>query len=263
MKLKDFDFRIWDNTEKRYLNEIELHKYDKSPVEAGTTFTETDRINEVEFVKNKNDLEIELFTGLYDKKDKKVYENDIVKVKSLYDYFLAKISIHKEGTFYFEGKNGDYIGSLIYLVEDEGYTIEAIGNINENADLLKVKDDEAEENDIFFKGNMIVWLFGNYYSVYEVVKAYEKSYIISDLMGRQIEIDPRVAMNGGYKDAKDDLFLWYFEVMENEEIKIYPKKLTYNQMLEECKKNDIYIIKPLYSLGYTYNNNRGDFKNYN
>ncbi|ELQ6721620.1 hypothetical protein QRK54_001722, partial [Campylobacter coli] len=84
MKLKDFDFRIWDNTEKRYLNKIELHKYDKSPVEAGTTFTETDRINEVEFVKNKNDLEIELFTGLYDKKDKKVYENDIVKVKSLY-----------------------------------------------------------------------------------------------------------------------------------------------------------------------------------
>ncbi|EOV7677248.1 hypothetical protein ACORGP_001802 [Campylobacter coli] len=75
-------------------------------------------------------------------------------------------------------------------------------------------------------------------------------------MGRQIEIDPRVAMNGGYKDAKDDLFLWYFEVMENEEIKIYPKKLTYNQMLEECKKNDIYIIKPLYSLGYTYNNNK-------
>ncbi|EIF1586319.1 hypothetical protein LFR11_001878, partial [Campylobacter coli] len=55
MKLKDFDFRIWDNTEKRYLNEIELHKYDKSPVEAGATFTETDRINEVEFVKNKND----------------------------------------------------------------------------------------------------------------------------------------------------------------------------------------------------------------
>ncbi|EAI9879903.1 YopX family protein, partial [Campylobacter coli] len=70
-------------------------------------------------------------------KGKKVYENDIVKVKSLYDYFLAKISIHKEGTFYFEGKNGDYIGSLIYLVEDEGYTIETIGNIHENPELLK------------------------------------------------------------------------------------------------------------------------------
>ncbi|EAK8574476.1 hypothetical protein E7S01_09375, partial [Campylobacter jejuni] len=39
--------------------------------------------------------------------------------------------------FYFEGKNGDYIGSLIYLVEDEGYTIETIGNIHENPELLK------------------------------------------------------------------------------------------------------------------------------
>ncbi|EAK2898734.1 hypothetical protein C0959_09175, partial [Campylobacter coli] len=79
MKLKDFDFRIWDNTEKRYLNEIELHKYDKSPVEAGTTFTETDRINEVEFVKNKNDLEIELFTGYYDYKGNKIYIGDIIE----------------------------------------------------------------------------------------------------------------------------------------------------------------------------------------
>ncbi|ENU2668560.1 hypothetical protein ACE4N1_002006 [Campylobacter coli] len=66
-----------------------------------------------------------------------------------------------------------------------------------------------------------------------------------------------------YKEAKDDLFLWYFEILEKNEIKIYPKKMTYNQMMEECKKNDIYIIKPLYSLGYTYNNNREDFKNYN
>ncbi|MCW1618296.1 YopX family protein [Campylobacter jejuni] len=79
MKLKDFDFRIWDNTEKRYLNEIELHKYDKSPVEAGATFTETDRINEVEFVKNKNDLEIELFTGYYDYKGNKIYIGDIIE----------------------------------------------------------------------------------------------------------------------------------------------------------------------------------------
>ncbi|EAI4233985.1 hypothetical protein AXG23_08145 [Campylobacter coli] len=84
MKLKDFDFRIWDNTEKRYLNEIELHKYDKSPVEAGTTFTETDRINEVEFVKNKNDLEIELFTGYYDYKGNKTIE-DVYVVGNIHE----------------------------------------------------------------------------------------------------------------------------------------------------------------------------------
>lgn len=151
MKLKDFDFRIWDNIEKKYIktphglyientehndasncNRI-IANYEQRAFYIDYPFN--DRNNE--YYDNEESLSIELFTGLYDKKDKKVYENDIVKVKSLYDYFLAKISIHKEGTFYFEGKNGDYIGSLIYLVEDEGYTIEAIGNINENAELLK------------------------------------------------------------------------------------------------------------------------------
>ncbi|EHG5045367.1 hypothetical protein J4F05_001720 [Campylobacter coli] len=151
MKLKDFDFRIWDNIEKKYIksphglyientehndasncNRI-IANYEQRAFYIDYPFN--DRNNE--YYDNEESISIELFTGLYDKKDKKVYENDIVKVKSLYDYFLAKISIHKEGTFYFEGKNGDYIGSLIYLVEDEGYTIEAIGNINENAELLK------------------------------------------------------------------------------------------------------------------------------
>ncbi|EAH8217917.1 hypothetical protein DUH32_09205 [Campylobacter coli] len=151
MKLKDFDFRVWDNIEKKYIktphglyientehndasncNRI-IANYEQRAFYIDYPFN--DRNNE--YYDNEESISIELFTGLYDKKDKKVYENDIVKVKSLYDYFLAKISIHKEGTFYFEGKNGDYIGSLIYLVEDEGYTIEAIGNINENAELLK------------------------------------------------------------------------------------------------------------------------------
>lgn len=138
MKLKDFDFRIWDG--KKYINNIKggvyIHKINDHIKCLNRNQDCYDYEFELDDLDNSN-LEIELFTGLYDKKGKKVYENDIVKVKSLYDYFLAKISIHKEGTFYFEGKNGDYIGSLIYLVEDEGYTIETIGNINENAELLK------------------------------------------------------------------------------------------------------------------------------
>ncbi|EHE2383083.1 hypothetical protein QDT15_000396, partial [Campylobacter coli] len=138
MKLQDFDFRIWDKTKEEFLKkEPTLIKIDNERVIAGRIsrfYANTADITD-KFIGNGNDLEIELWTGIYDKNGKKIYEGDIVKTKSPYDCFLAKVGIHKEGTFYFEGKNGDYIGSLIYLVEDEGYTIETIGNIHENPEL--------------------------------------------------------------------------------------------------------------------------------
>ncbi|EPY8039699.1 YopX family protein [Campylobacter coli] len=145
MKLKDFDFRIWSVKKEKYLDELYNNIISLSSDKSIKGYNRNYKILAIEFspydsiplMNDEECFEIELFTGIYDKKGKKVYENDIVKVKSLYDYFLAKISIHKAGTFYFEGKNGDYIGSLIYLVEDEGYTIETIGNIHENKELLK------------------------------------------------------------------------------------------------------------------------------
>ncbi|EFS2150834.1 hypothetical protein HX473_001335 [Campylobacter jejuni] len=140
MKLQDFDFRIWDKTKEEFLKkEPTLIKIDNERVIAGRIsrfYANTADITD-KFIGNGNDLEIELWTGIYDKNGKKIYEGDIVKTKSPYDCFLAKVGIHKEGTFYLESKSRDYIGSLIYLVEDEGYTIETIGNIHENPELLK------------------------------------------------------------------------------------------------------------------------------
>ncbi|EMH3594372.1 hypothetical protein V6H58_001797 [Campylobacter coli] len=145
MKLKDFDFRIWDNTEKRYLNEIELHKYDKSPVEAGTTFTETDRINEVEFVKNKNDLEIELFTGYYDDKGNKIYIGDIIEClvftnEKNSEIFYEIICFDMELGLCSKLSNGD--GGYLFDLRrhKNNKTIEdvyVVGNIHENKELLK------------------------------------------------------------------------------------------------------------------------------
>lgn len=145
MKLKDFDFRIWDNTEKRYLNEIELHKYDKSPVEAGTTFTETDRINEVEFVKNKNDLEIELFTGYYDYKGNKIYIGDIIERLVFTNeknskIFYEIICFDMELGLCSKLSNGD--GGYLFDLRrhKNNKTIEdvyVVGNIHENKELLK------------------------------------------------------------------------------------------------------------------------------
>ncbi|EAH6953098.1 hypothetical protein CE381_06825 [Campylobacter coli] len=145
MKLIDFDFRIWDNTEKRYLNEIELHKYDKSPVEAGTTFTETDRINEVEFVKNKNDLEIELFTGYYDYKGNKIYIGDIIEClvftnEKNSEIFYEIICFDMELGLCSKLSNGD--GGYLFDLRrhKNNKTIEdvyVVGNIHENKELLK------------------------------------------------------------------------------------------------------------------------------
>ncbi|HED7351076.1 TPA: hypothetical protein R5487_000340 [Campylobacter coli] len=145
MKLKDFDFRIWDNTEKRYLNEIELHKYDKFPVEAGTTFTETDRINEVEFVKNKNDLEIELFTGYYDYKGNKIYIGDIIEClvftnEKNSEIFYEIICFDMELGLCSKLSNGD--GGYLFDLRrhKNNKTIEdvyVVGNIHENKELLK------------------------------------------------------------------------------------------------------------------------------
>lgn len=139
MKLQDFDFRIWDKTKEEFLKkEPTLIKIDNERVIAGRIsrfYANTADITDM-FIGNGNDLEIELWTGIYDKNGKKIYEGDIVKTKSPYDCFLAKVSIHKEGTFYLESKSRDYIGSLIYLVKDEGYDTEIIGNIHENAELL-------------------------------------------------------------------------------------------------------------------------------
>ncbi|EAI6131067.1 hypothetical protein CA706_06930 [Campylobacter coli] len=145
MKLKDFDFRIWDNTEKRYLNEIELHKYDKSPVEAGITFTETDRINEVELVKNKNDLEIELFTGYYDYKGNKIYIGDIIEClvftnEKNSEIFYEIICFDMELGLCSKSSNGD--GGYLFDLRrhKNNKTIEdvyVVGNIHENKELLK------------------------------------------------------------------------------------------------------------------------------
>ncbi|EJN2100399.1 hypothetical protein NPG10_001803 [Campylobacter coli] len=140
MKLQDFDFRIWNKTKEEFLKkEPTLIKLDNERVIAGRIsrfYANTADIADM-FIGNGNDLEIELWTGIYDKNGKKIYEGDIVKTKSPYDCFLAKVGIHKEGTFYLESKSRDYIGSLIYLVKDEGYDTEIIGNIHENPELLK------------------------------------------------------------------------------------------------------------------------------
>nr|WP_139895105.1 YopX family protein [Campylobacter jejuni] len=137
MKLQDFDFRIWDEDNEEFYKNPSIFKIKqiKGPHNVVlSSYSDNERIN---FEGYDRKFEVELFTRLYDKNGKKVYENDIVKAKNPFNYLEAKISIHKEGTFYLENKSGHYMGSLIYLVEDEGYTLK-IGK-STKPELLNVK----------------------------------------------------------------------------------------------------------------------------
>ncbi|EAI3388596.1 YopX family protein [Campylobacter coli] len=120
MKLNEFDFRIYDITNEYYME---------------PKFAFRDEVGS-----DRDNYEIELFTGLCDKNGNKIYEGDI-----LYSFedcpedeaFKYKV-VFKEGAFYLVecGDNGkEYDEDLIkefWLTE-----MEIMGNINENAELLK------------------------------------------------------------------------------------------------------------------------------
>ena len=109
MKLTDFDFRIWDNKTNKF---IELAISDN-----------------IRAIPRKNDdLVLELWSGFYDSKGAKIYEGDIVicnTLKFVVEYKRVKFILRQIA------ENGVSV-SLHY-----SETLEVLGNIHENAELLK------------------------------------------------------------------------------------------------------------------------------
>ncbi|EMZ37751.1 hypothetical protein LS77_002465 [Helicobacter bilis] len=134
MQLKDFDFRIWDKGEEtltyaskdwnlcigfsnprqdKWEVESELHAYyDGEPM-------------------CPSDCEIELWSGLCDKNGKKIYEGDIVKNRNL-DTLLCLFDKHNLRFVFKYINRKEY--DICYTAMD---ILEVIGNIHENAYLLK------------------------------------------------------------------------------------------------------------------------------
>ncbi|EIA40779.1 YopX family protein [Campylobacter coli] len=146
MKLKDFDFRVWDG--RKYVNNIKggvyIHKED----------TDVKCLNrnqdcyhyefELDDLDNSN-LEIELFTGYYDYKGNKIYIGDIIEClvftneKNL-EIFYEIICFDMELGLCSKLSNGD--GGYLFDLRrhKNNKTIEdvyVVGNIHENKELLK------------------------------------------------------------------------------------------------------------------------------
>lgn len=151
MKLSDFDFRIWDKTKEEFLKkEPTLIKLDNERVIAGRIsrfYANTADIADM-FIGNGNDLEIELWTGYFDKNGNKIYENDIIKNESLEEiYYITRDNTYKmfEIIIYdkdcnenlYRKKNPADINLLKMLVSDKNMSV--IGNIHENKELLNVR----------------------------------------------------------------------------------------------------------------------------
>ncbi|EOI0735068.1 YopX family protein [Campylobacter jejuni] len=136
MKLQDFDFRIWDKTKEEFLKkEPTLIKIDNERVIAGRIsrfYANTADITDM-FIGNGNDLEIELWTGYFDKNGKKIYEGDILENKMTMEDLPYKV-VFKWGVFYLveiDGNDEDLMSEFLFM------ELEVIGNIHENAELLK------------------------------------------------------------------------------------------------------------------------------
>ena len=114
MKPKDFDFRIW-------------HKDSESFVDMKVSGTD------LRIIPTDDDsMELELWSGFYDSKGAKIYEGDIVICNTL--KFIVE---YKRGKFRLRqiAENGFSL-SLHY-----SETLEVLGNIHENAELLKEQDE--------------------------------------------------------------------------------------------------------------------------
>ncbi|ENP7024205.1 hypothetical protein ACEB10_000329 [Campylobacter coli] len=154
MKLKDFDFRIWDG--KKYINNVKggvyIHKINDYIKCLKRNQDCYDYEFELDDLDNSN-LEIELFTGLYDKNGNKIYEGDILSYKTsqgktIFYFITTNKQINTFQIFVisdlenFKLCNEIEIDRFLYSdfskIEDMK-NIEVIGNIHENKELLNVR----------------------------------------------------------------------------------------------------------------------------
>lgn len=157
MKTQNFDFRIWNTEEKKYIDRngyVQKYNVDnyfvvlvKDSFQILKIRDMTKEMNidsenywmaEYSTIKDVTNIcEIELFTGITDKNGNNVYEGDIVKFNYKGKEYIEVVELtFYQGIFFGELKLTDIASDSLILQLKE---FEVIGNINENKRLLKRK----------------------------------------------------------------------------------------------------------------------------
>ncbi|NDJ27917.1 hypothetical protein DMB95_08970 [Campylobacter sp. MIT 12-8780] len=140
MKLQDFDFRVWDEDKKSFVKDAGFASLKNRTYPIQMLMQQLS----YHFLENASALKIELWSGFTDKNGVKILENDIVKHKNgeIGQVFFRKgcfVVIY--ATYFNENLTEDELDSIaIYVkstIRNGEKRLEVIGNIHENADLLK------------------------------------------------------------------------------------------------------------------------------
>lgn len=135
MRLKDFDFRIYDRKNKQYITEDKLESVGLGVVKCANTCAFLYFLDD-KSIDYYTDVDIELWTGLYDKYNRKIFEGDIVS--HLVDgggvEYLSRVEFNQQkGMFEFICIEHPCVSDFSSLANK---TIKVIGNIYENPELL-------------------------------------------------------------------------------------------------------------------------------
>lgn len=146
MKLENFDFRIWDKHNKKYIKDFKYYNnkifipFEKDMREFGIDETIRSDIQ----VPNERVI-IELYTGFVDKVGRKIFEGDIIKNEERNEFYHVytddlnktfKVQAYGKNSNDILYKNGNPSNINFFKNIQPIMPMLIIGNVNENAGVL-------------------------------------------------------------------------------------------------------------------------------